>query len=216
MAPVERDEQLFERFVSGDEGALTELLTRHRGAVKAALNGKIPNRLRRRISVMDVIQDAEIAVFEGSEAFEDRGDGSFRRWLFGISENKLREAIRKHGGTAKRAAGRELTVDLRGPTDGIAGNGPSPSEAAMGAEFAEQVRMAMAELSDDYRRVLELTRELGLTIGEAAEHLSRSREATKKLYGRAFVRFKQVFDEMFPDPDSSPSTAKPQSDGGER
>ena len=171
MDSSERDEQLFQRFVDGDEDALGVLLTRHRGAVRAALNVKIPNRLRRRISVMDVIQDAEIAVFEKSETFEDRGDGSFRRWLFGISENKLREALRRHGGTAKRAAGNEVTAERRPGTDGFAGDAPSPSEVAIGAEFAEQVRLAMAELSEDYRRVLQLTREGGLTIAEASEHM---------------------------------------------
>jgi len=212
MESGERDEQLFQRFVDGDEDALCVLLTRHRAAVKAALNGKIPDRMRRRISVMDVIQDAEIAVFEKSETFEDRGDGSFRRWLFGISENKLREALRRHGGTAKRAAGNEVPAEHRPATDAFTGDLPSPSQTAIGAEFAEQVRLAMAELSEDYRRVLQLTREAGLTIAEASEHMQRSREATKKLYGRAFVRFKQVFDEMFPDSDSSPARLGSQRD----
>ena len=212
MGLGERDEQLFERFRSGDDDALAELLTRHRAAVKAAVNAKIPNRMRRRISVMDVIQDAEIAVFETSDAFENRGDGSFRRWLFGISQNKLREALRWHGGTAKRAAARELTVNQRPATNAHAGPGPSPSEVAIGHEFAEQVRLAMAELPDDYRLVLQLTRETGLTIREAAEHLDRSREATKKLYGRAFLRFTQTFEEMFPARDSSPADVDPQTD----
>jgi len=210
MADGERDEELFQRFLDGDEQALSVLLTRHRGAVKAALNRKIPDRMRRRISVMDVVQDAEIAIFEKCERFENRGDGSFRRWLFGISENKLREALRHHGGTAKRAAGQEATTGQRPATAAFAGNGPSPSEAAMGVEFAEQVRIAMQELPDDYRRVLQLTREAGLTIREAAEHMDRSREATKKLYGRAFVRFKQVFDEMFPRDSSSSPDSNPQ------
>jgi len=208
MGSDERDERLFARFAEGDGEVLGELLARHRPRVRAALNGRIPNHMRRRISVMDVIQDAEIAVFEKGAAFEDRGEGSFRRWYFGIAENKLRETLRRHGGAAKRAAGREVSV----AGDVVAGNGPSPSEVAMGAEFAEQVRLAMAELTDDYRLVLQLTREAGLTIGEAAEHMQRSREATKKLYGRAFVRFKRVFDEMFPHPSVSPTTPEAQTD----
>ena len=35
-----------------------------------------------------------------------------------------------------------------------------------------------------------------MTTREAAEHLGRSAEATKKLYGRAFLRFKQAFEEL--------------------
>ena len=43
-------------------------------------------------------------------------------------------------------------------------------------------------------------------------HMQRSREATKKLYGRAFVRFKRVFDEMFPRSTASPPTPESQTD----
>ena len=47
----------------------------------------------------------------------------------------------------------------------------------------------MAALPADYREILRLCREEGLTLREAAERMGRSREAAKKLYGRALVRF---------------------------
>ena len=43
----------------------------------------------------------------------------------------------------------------------------------------------MAALSEDHREVLRLALEEGLSLRECAERMGRSREAMKKLYGRA-------------------------------
>ena len=40
--------------------------------------------------------------------------------------------------------------------------------------------------------MLRLTQFDGLTLREAAERMGRSREAVKKLYGRAMIRFTAV------------------------
>jgi RNA polymerase sigma-70 factor (ECF subfamily) len=190
------DEQLFGRFQNGDETALAELFSRHRTKAQAIVGARVPKRMRRRVAVSDVLQEAELAVFCRQSVFEDRGPGSFRKWYFAIAENKLRETLRHHGGAQKRAVHNEVSRDGRPMTNEIRGNGPSPSDAAMAAEFIEQMRATLATLPEDYRRVLELTRSSGLTLAEAAWHLGRSREATKKLYGRAFVRFQQAFREQ--------------------
>ena len=54
----------------------------------------------------------------------------------------------------------------------------------------------MASLPPDYREVLRLAREEDLSLREVAERMGRSREAIKKLYGRALLRFKEAFDRL--------------------
>ena len=46
----------------------------------------------------------------------------------------------------------------------------------------------MRALPDDYRNVLRMALEDGLTLKEAARRMGRSHEAVKKLYGRALAR----------------------------
>lgn len=190
------DELLFGKVKEGDEVSLRLLLARYRERLQALVERQLPGRLRRRFSVADVLQEIRIAVLQGRSQFEDRGPDSFRKWVFGIAANKVRETLRRHAGTNKRAANREVSRGMRRDTTQFPAQGPSPSEAAMASELAERVRVAMNALPDDYREVLRLTRQEGLTLRETAEHMGRSREAVKKLYGRAFLKFKQIFEEQ--------------------
>ena len=48
----------------------------------------------------------------------------------------------------------------------------------------------------DLPSIRRLAREEHLNLDEAAERMGRSREAVKKLYGRALCRFREIFDRM--------------------
>ena len=64
---------------------------------------------------------------------------------------------------------------------------PSPSEPAGAAEEARAVNDALSLLPEDHRKILELVFHEHLTLREAGERMGRSREAAKKLYGRALA-----------------------------
>lgn len=91
-----------------------------------------------------------------------------------------------------RAADREVTRAKRLATAAFVADGQSPSAVAMSAERIERVRRAMSTLPEDYREVLALALEQGLLLREVAERMGRSREAIKKLYGRALCRLREV------------------------
>lgn len=192
----ERETDLMQRFRNGDEEAFRVLFERHAGILKQRIDRWLPARLRRRLAVSDVLQETRIVAFSRREDFEIRGENAFRNWLLGIVEMKMREALRVHAGAAKRAVHHEVTRGQRLDTAHFHGRGPSPSQVSIAAETEEVARRAMAELPEDYREVLRLTREEGLTLGEAAERMGRSPEAVRKLCGRAICRFKAIFDEL--------------------
>jgi RNA polymerase sigma factor (sigma-70 family) len=187
MKEPRRDDATAER-TFGDE------FDRHVPALSARIRRVLPAGLRRKESVSDVLQETRITAFARRADFEDRGDGALRAWLLRIAELKATRAVRRHAGTAKRAAGREVTRGARRDTREFAARQPSPSEAAIGEETAAAARRAMLELPADYRTVLSLTRVKGLTLVEAAKSMGRSHEATKKLYARALSRFTEAFD----------------------
>lgn len=186
---------LRERFRQGDEEAFRRLLERHAGDLRARIASRVPAALRRRISPSDVMQETCILAFARHADFEDRGDGSFAAWMRAIADRKLREEVRRHNGASKRSAGREVTRGERPDTALFRGRGRSPSSAAMESEESLRVRAAMQRLREDDRTVLHLTLERGLTLREAAERMGRSRDAAKKLYGRALVRLREIVDE---------------------
>jgi len=179
----------------GDGDAFETLFLRHEALLADRVRRLLPPAVRRRHSVQDVLQETRIVALDRCASFEDRGAGAFGAWLLGIAENKVREAVRHHRGTARRAVGREVTRgDRTGSRDGPR-HFRTPSQDAMAGETADRVRRALATLPEDYREVLRLTRFEGLTLAEAAERMGRSREAVKKLNGRALARLARVLTE---------------------
>lgn len=182
------DEALVRRALGGEEAAFALAFDRHAQALAGRVRHAVPPEALRRISVSDVLQEVRIVAFRRLGDFEARGEGSFRRWLMRIVELKLREANR-YARAAKRSGRREVTRGQRASTAEVAGRGRSPSEVAIGAERSSLVREALATLREDHRTVLELAGIEGLALGEVAVRMERSREAVKKLYGRALANF---------------------------
>ena len=133
---------------------------------------------------------------EAVKRFEWRGEGSFRAWLTQIASNEARKVIRHHLSTAKRSRSQEVSRAHRLDTAIHAVHSDTPSRAVMADEIKAQVRRALELLPPDYREVLRLCREEELTTREAAIRMGRSREATKKLYGRAVARLADILENL--------------------
>jgi RNA polymerase sigma-70 factor (ECF subfamily) len=183
---------LIERFRQGEPEAFEVLVDRYGPSLRARLASRMSERLRRRISVGDLMQETYLAAHAARSGFEDRGAGSFRAWLFGIADHRLRDAVRRHTGAAKRSTKREVTRSGRPETAFFAAVQRTPSAVAATDEQLRRIRTAMEELSEDYRRVLQLALQEGLTLREVAVRMGRSREAAKKVYGRAVCRLRAI------------------------
>ena len=189
-SPEEPDAALVERIRSGDEDAFRALFERHLPELSAHIERWLPPRLRRKVSVSDVLQEAQIVAFQRLPEFVDRGcDDGIRRWLLRVARLKTSAAVQRYATTAKRAIGREVSRHNRDTTGNYPGHGASPSQEAIASEFEDLAREAMASLPEHYREVLHLTMEVHLPPHEVAVLMERSTAAAKKLYGRAVARF---------------------------
>ena len=184
----EPDEDLVRRVRAGDEAAARLLFERHLPALRAKARARLPAALRGKVGESDVVQEAWLAAFVALGKFEDRGEGSFGRWIRGIVEHKVREQADHHLGAAKRdarRAARLLTDEARSiPSP----DQPSPSEVAMAGESAAELRSVIESLPEDHAAVLRLVYLDGLTLAQAGERMGRSADAVRKTYGRALTR----------------------------
>ena len=179
------EEQLVARAREGDEQAFEALCARYEGLLRARIRHWVIGAVQRRVSMVDVLQEAYLVAHARLDEFDERGEGAFGAWLAQIVEYKAREAVRRHVGVQRRDAGREVTRGARPDTAQVRGDDPSPSQVAILHEEEQAVREALQRLSDDHRTVLELVRFDNLPLKEVAVLMGRSYEATKKLYGRA-------------------------------
>ncbi len=187
MAEV-RDETLIEQALAGNEQAFLELYNRYAQEVLGYMRRRMPAKLRKRVSVSDLLQETYATAFRRLSDYKGPRETSFRHWLLQIADFKLKEASRHHLDAAKRAAGMEMTRTQRPETHAFAGREPSPSAAAIAAETSRAIDVAMQALPDDYRTILYLVHEQGYSVADAAGQIGRSVAATRKLYGRAVNR----------------------------
>jgi len=185
------DEELVRRFRAGDETAARDLFERHADELRARVARNLPRAMRPRVAASDVVQETWLAAFLRLEGFEDRGDGSFRRWLGTIVENKVLDEVRHHVGAGKRDVRRE--IDVQSGIVRLAGASPERSASAdlRDAEDKAQVERAMSALPDAQREVMRLVHEERLTVEQAASRMGRSLAAARKLYARAVLRLAQ-------------------------
>ena len=190
------DGELVQRFQAGDRDALETLFQRHLATLRARIERWLSAPIRRKVSVSDVLQEARLVALRRLLDFQPRSDDAVRAWLARIAELKAREVVKRYAVAGKRASGREVTRDARPATAQFLARDPSPSQAAITAEDLALARRALEALPADHRDVLRLVREEGLTLREAGERMGRSREAAKKLYGRAAARFTLVVERL--------------------
>jgi len=188
VAPDPSDEDLVRRVRAGDEAAARMLFERHLPALRAKARARLPAALRGKVGESDVVQEAWLAAFLDVGKFEDRGDGSFGKWLRGILEHKIGHEIERHVAAGKRDVRRERRMRTgSGGGFGAAPDQPSPSEEAVSAEEEGVLRAAVASLPGDYATVVRLVHIEGLTLVDAGARMGRSADAVRKLYGRAMA-----------------------------
>ena len=73
--------------------------------------------------------------------------------------------------------------------------GASAPTRSMKAEPSMAER-ALRQLPPDYQEILRLVREEDLTLRDCGARMGRSREAAKKLYGRALSSFTEMFERL--------------------
>ena len=190
------DEQLIRRYQAGDEEAFASLFEGCSSLLSARIGERLGRKLGRRVSVDDVLQETRIIAYRRHADFIGESCADLQRWWIGIAENRVRRVVALHGRAEIRSVGREVSRDARPATALFRGNGPTPSEEAIGEETQEMVLRALCSLPADYAEVLRLVRVEGVDFEEAARRMKRSYHAVNKLHGRALLRFTEIFQQM--------------------
>src|SRR6185369_6757366 len=171
---MEHEPLLIRRAISGDEGALRALWTRHAphiDMVVRRLVGGDPD------VAADIAQEVWIQVFRALPSY--RGDSQFSTWAHRIAVNRTLNALRK----TRRLANVETEVQ-----EDSAAVEPDTDRAFM----AQSIEAAAAKLSPGARAVFmlhdvegytheEIAAELGITSGGSKSQLFKARARLRKL-----------------------------------
>lgn len=148
------------------------------------------------LSVEDILQEVFIAAQRRKFFFESRADVpvyfKFRLILLQV----ISESERRHLGTQKRAAEKELRIDGATPDEysahieTLAVDAPSPATQLAEEERRALLKHVIGELAPNDREILTLRHFDGFSNQECASILSIDPKAASIRYARALVRLR--------------------------
>ena len=173
---------LVEDAKEGDRAAFDQLAGTYQDRLRSLVQSRIrAHGVQGVTDAQDVAQETLTRAFERIRRFQWKGEDSFYKWLGGIAERVILEAVRRQH--------RDPVLRLPDTPAGA----PSPSHDMRRRERFDRLKDALQQLSPDYRRVIELSRFDGLSIKIIAEEMNRTPEAVKKLLSRALKQIKHEF-----------------------
>jgi RNA polymerase sigma factor (sigma-70 family) len=188
MRVVDSTRTLVARAQQRDDAAVDELFRRYRARLRGAIRKLLGERYRRTFGDSeDAVQDGVLAALRRLGTFEYRGEGSFLAWLLKAAEFEVRHRIqamaakKRQGDAAVGSAGtraREVPAAM-----------PSPSEVAAAVELEERIEACLDRMPPRERRVIVLSRYLGLGMEEIRDELRLpTAAAARALLSRAQAR----------------------------
>lgn len=191
------DEALLEMHVSGDAGALDELIRRYAGEVYGFLAKFVGNGG----AADDLVQETFLQVHLAASSFDF--ERSFKPWLYTIAANKARDHLRA------RSRRREHALDAGdGDDPGASQAVPAQSEPldreVERDEQRQAVRAVIADMPDSARMVLTLGYFQQLPYAEIAEILGIPVGTVKSRLHTAVRLFAKLWDERSNAPHEKP------------
>src|SRR5437667_12801971 len=109
MAESDEVTELLRRAAAGEEGPLRELFSRHRDRLKRMVHLRLSRRLQGRVDDSDVLQEAFLDACKKLPEYVRAPGLPFFLWLRHLTGLKLAEVHRRHLGTQRRDAAREVS-----------------------------------------------------------------------------------------------------------
>jgi len=186
------------RLVAAARGGSREALGRALEACRRYLlgvaEGELSPDLRSKGGASDLVQETFLEAQRDFGRFEGSSPEELRAWLRQVLLHNVGAFTRRYRATGKREIGREVAFGADGSFLGLqqvpAGSTLSPSGVAIEHERALALRRAVDRLPEEYRRVVVLRFEDGLSFEEIGQITERTADAARKVWSRAMERLR--------------------------
>ncbi len=171
--------------------AFEDQVLRLRGRLSLWISLRMGPLLRARVAEEDVLQETLLEACRSYGGFRADGPDSFRRWLFSIAENRIKD-MHKYHAAQRRHPRREAPTDSeRAMLDRLTAGIPTPSSHVRRKELVELITGGIARLPEPERKVIELRALEDLSFREIAARTGRSEASAAALYAKALVALKR-------------------------
>lgn len=181
---------------NGSSEALGHILQAYRPYLLAIASREMDEALQAKDGASDVVQETLLEAVRDFSHFHGVSSEQLCAWLRCLLVHRLSKRGRRFRKTQKRRIDHECRLDDLLSADQqelpLSAKDPTPSQNVTGEEQMERLTQAIAHLSEDYRVVLRLRYQEGLTFEEIGVRMGRTATATRLLWRRAVERIKHV------------------------
>ena len=194
------NDPLHELVMRGDNDALAEYFQQNERRLRRLIELRMDSRLQQRASASDVLQEAFVDLAQQYEAYLEDPQLPLYVWVRRVTGQRLSKFHRRHLGTAKRDAGREVALNhqpMPAATSAIlAGQLAASITAAEQKLIREEQQHRMDEVLNDLheedREVIAMRNFEQLTNAEVAAALEISESAAGMRYMRAIRKLQKA------------------------
>jgi RNA polymerase sigma-70 factor (ECF subfamily) len=171
-------------------------LERYRDYLRLLAGLHLDPRLQGKLDPSDIVQETLLKAQEKLGQFRGQSEGELVAWLRQVLANNLAEAAR-HFSAGKRDIGREQSLQAAVEESSarlekwLAAEQSAPSEHVIRQEQLQRLADALARLSEDQRRAVELHHLKGLPVAEVAQQMGRSNSAVGALLFRGLTKLRE-------------------------
>ena len=195
-------ERLVRQARTGDAGAASELMDRHRARLRQMVAIRMDSRLVSRFDPSDVVQETLIEAMRQLPDYLRDCPMPFYPWLRQIAWNRLVDLHRRHVVARHRSVAREVRLEPA-PEDHSAyrlanlllSRDSGPAVRMLREEVRSRVHTAIANLPPEFREVLILRQLEQLSIGEIAAVLGIAEGTVKSRHFRALAQLRVLLEE---------------------
>ena len=196
---------------AGQAEALGELCALYRNYLRMVVRTGLGPRLRERVELSDVVQEALVEVVRQFPQFTGQDEAALVGWLRRLVGQKLADLGRYHSRAKRGAGGTPLPLDAPWDVGHVGGNDSgnapggrlldvlslsqtSPSEQASRRELIDLLADALSGLPEAEAEVLWLYHADGLSFESIGERLGLGRKSVRGLWARGLKGLRRTLD----------------------
>jgi RNA polymerase sigma-70 factor (ECF subfamily) len=200
--------ELIARARAGEVEALGELCNLYRTYMRMVVRTGLGPKLRERVELSDVVQDALVEVVKQFPQFTGQNEAALVGWLRRLVGQKLADLGRYHSRAKRSGGGPDVPLDAAWDLPGGGGEGSqggklldvlalsqtSPSEAASKREQVVLLANALSALPESEAEILWLYYAENLSFESIGDRIGVSRKSIKGIWVRGLRALKRTMD----------------------
>ena len=181
----QREQEWIARAKAGDMQAFEALILQHEKIVyNVALR-----MMNHSEDAKDISQEVFLKAYKNIKNFDERA--MFSTWLYRITTNTCIDELRKRKGKQSYSLEEELENEEGSMQRQIADEGETPEESLLRVERKDELKKALAQISEEHRIAVILRDIRGLSYEEIAEIMDLPMGTVKSRISRARNQLKQ-------------------------